>query len=639
MIPPLVMLGASLAVLALAPAIHLLLRRQRALESGLDGFVVVTIGAMALLHIIPAAIAAAGWWAALVALAGALGTDVVERALHGRGGVGPRSVHAVALVLAVGGLVLHTVVDGMGLAVTGGPQGAAAVLPLGVVIHRLPAGLMVWIFVREAAGPRTALLTLGLMCGGTVAGFLLGERVAALGSSSAAGLVQALVAGTLLHVVLHRHGHGHVHGHAAGRGHHTDRHGGWQLGPGTGALIGVLFMLLLTHVLPGGHAASHQHHGPGALFWSLAARSAPALLLGYLVAGLLAVWLPRGSLAWLGRGGALRCSLKGVAHGLPLSVCSCCVATQYRGLVRAGVPAAAAMSFLVAAPGLGVDALALSVPLLGVELTLARIAGAGVAALLVGWIVGGRVPPPSSAGEGPAIEPLPGPRGVAGRLGSALRAGLGEMFVATATWIIVGLLLAAVAGPLLQGSWLTRLSPSWQVPLLALAGLPVYICAAGATPLAAVLIHHGVSPGAALALLVTGPATHLTSLGMLSRQHGSAHTARFAVAAAVLAVGLGLAVDALLAGVSVPWRAPAPTGATSPGWLHRGALAALGLVLLVSLLRHGPRGLMASLFPPQPGHGAGDEGPCAAPGCSWAGARPPAGGAGATTTTTTTSSS
>ena len=55
--------------------------------------------------------------------------------------------------------------------------------------------------------------------------------------------------------------------------------------------------------------------------------------------------------------------------GLPLPVCNCGVLPLYHSLVRRGVPSAAAFSFLVATPELGLDAIILSLPLLGAPFT------------------------------------------------------------------------------------------------------------------------------------------------------------------------------------------------------------------------------------------------------------------------------
>ena len=78
--------------------------------------------------------------------------------------------------------------------------------------------------------------------------------------------------------------------------------------------------------------------------------------------------------------------------GIPLPVCSCGVVPLYRSLAKKGVPAAAAAAFLVATPELGMDALLISVPFLGVKIALVRLAAAVAVALTVGFVAGRLVP-------------------------------------------------------------------------------------------------------------------------------------------------------------------------------------------------------------------------------------------------------
>jgi hypothetical protein len=201
----LLMLILSTVVLALAPLLHLLLQRRRALRLVLDAFVMVTIGAIVLLHIAPMAVRAVGWVAVPAVALGLLGVDLLERLTRGAEG-SARRIRAATLLTVVVGLLLHTMIDGMGLSVGYGHHHAepSPMLPIGVVVHRLPIGLMVWMAVRPAAGARVAVAAIAAMCGSTVAGFFLGERLAGFASNYILVLFQAFVGGTLLHVVLHR---------------------------------------------------------------------------------------------------------------------------------------------------------------------------------------------------------------------------------------------------------------------------------------------------------------------------------------------------------------------------------------------------------------------------------------------------
>ena len=158
----------------------------------------------------------------------------------------------------------------------------------------------------------------------------------------------------------------------------------------------------------------------------LLVESAPALLLGYALAGVVPFILTASRTAALGRGSRLMQSLRGVAFGLPLPVCSCGVLPLYESLIRRGAPAVAAMAFFVATPELGLDAVLLSVPLLGTSLTVARVIAAFVVAVLVALLVGWRATTPfehtTQASEAVNEQPI------SQRVRAGLRFGFVEVF-------------------------------------------------------------------------------------------------------------------------------------------------------------------------------------------------------------------
>ena len=114
--------------------------------------------------------------------------------------------------------------------------------------------------------------------------------------------------------------------------------------------------------------------------------------------------------------------------------------------------------------------------------------------------------------------------------------GFVEVFDHTMPWIVVGLLLAALAEPMLSHTAFENIPSFFQVPLAALIGVPVYVCASGATPLAALAIHKGLSSGAALTFLIAGPATNLTTFGVLSKLHGRKIAMLFGISVTTLAM-------------------------------------------------------------------------------------------------------
>ena len=576
-----VFLGASLVALAIGPLLHRIAERARSALVALDGFVFVAIGGLVLGQVLPRCIEMAGLSTLLAALGGLLGPLFIERWLHGAA----RQAHAAALALGLTGIVLHAFIDGMALDPSAGQSVA---LPLAVLLHRVPEALTVWMLLRPSYGRRVAVGTLALLGTATFLGYTTGEPLVGGYANPIMGYVQALVSGSLLHVMIHRP-------HPV-----TTESGSRWWASGVGGLIGLglVFGIMWSHpLLHGGHA--HEHGGgEPSLLLTMALESAPALLLAYLTSGLVHAFLPRAGAGWVGRGGALSQAVRGVVFGLPLPMCSCGVIPVYRSLVLQGVPAAAAMAFFVATPELGLDALFLSVPLLGGQMTLIRIVCAVTVALFVGVLVGRLASRLHVHGVAGAVGQAPRPESLGERLREAGRVGFGEMVDATLPWILLGLALASVLEPFFRGPTLglSSLPDSVEVVVFALLGMPIYVCASGATPLVAVLLTYGVSPGAAMAFLITGPATNVTTFGVLSTLHGRRIALLFAAAIAAISVTLGILTNLVLPSVALPPLDDLHVRSGAVHALQIACLAAIGLLFAASLLRQGPRRFVAQIL-------------------------------------------
>jgi hypothetical protein len=59
-----------------------------------------------------------------------------------------------------------------------------------------------------------------------------------------------------------------------------------------------------------------------------------------------------------------------------------------------------------------------------------------------------------------------------------------------------------------------------EILIVLAASVPIYICATGSIPIAAVLLMKGVSPGAALVFLMAGPATNVATMTVLGKTMG-----------------------------------------------------------------------------------------------------------------------
>ncbi len=517
-----------------------------------------------------------------LALAGFLLPMLAERTLHRD----HTSVRGTVLALAFLGIAAHAMLDGLLLAGDGHvpelgdghPIHTHELTAWAIILHRIPEGIGIWWIVPRTLGVLPAVLVTLVSVAATTFGFLVGG--AALTDTSQRGLamLQALLVGSLLHVVLHAHV-------PAPR-----EQGRFRIASVVGGAAGVAVLAVVIR----DHFPVTEHGGPAEVFLQLALESAPALLIAYALVGLCHAFLPTTWLRSMTRGSRWTQALRGVAVGLPLPVCSCGVVPIYRELIRQGTTLAAGIAFLIATPELELAAMMLTWQLMGGEVAAVRVGMAAVLALGVGVFVAWLAPrtshelPPDGG-----VLPATASGDVPTRLRAAVRFGFGPAVDSTATWILVGLLLSAVLMPYVDREWLASLPTGLDVPIAAAIGLPLYVCATGSTPLAAMLMVQGLSPGAALALMLTGPATNVTTFGVLARLHGGRVAVLFAAAMWAGACGLGLLVNWLLPFPPIDVLAAEHVHASPLGWTMLGALA---VVFALSLLRQGVRPFLERLF-------------------------------------------
>ncbi|MBW2734096.1 MAG: metal transporter, partial [Deltaproteobacteria bacterium] len=249
------MLTLSLAALVLGPLLHRVAGGSRRLLAALDGFTLIAIGGLVLVHSLPEAMEQAGWLAAVLALLGFFLPASLERWLHNAAD----AAHRATLLLALGGLAMHAVLDGAALAQH------RFHLDLAVVLHRLPVGLTIWLLLYPRRGAKAPIVALSVLAVATIVGFF-GGGAAFSKLPMAVGLLQGLVSGSLLHVVVHSAGErGTTHG--------------WQWGAGIGALAAIALLAFLgEHPTHGGHVHDHANeHAIAGAFLAMARESAGPL--------------------------------------------------------------------------------------------------------------------------------------------------------------------------------------------------------------------------------------------------------------------------------------------------------------------------------------------------------------------------
>jgi len=422
----------------------------------------------------------------------------------------------------------------------------------------------------------------------TAAGFGLGGSDFTGVQSSFITYFQALVTGSLLHVLFHRHIH--KKGAEESTEAHVHSHSESSVPAALGALAGagLLYLLPLGVELPHAHSVSSTAHLTLALFFE----SAPALLLGFVIASSIQNFIPEASMNWLhSKSRSIRVG-KGMLFGLPLPICSCGVVPLYHSLMRRGVSVGAGMAFLIATPELGIDAIMISVPLLGWKMTVVRLVAAGLIAWSTGYIMdllvpikeNNSIPLVETSKISPELNPWK-------RFWSTLNK---EMIDHLGPWVLLGLIIAAITDPFLGEIDWSSIPYGVDILIMAIIGMPLYVCATGATPIAAVMLMNGVSAGAVLAFLITGPATNVTTLGVMKKLHGTRVATIFPLVIIGLTIVVGFGVNALL-GQGAHFGSGTHIS-DDHSWLNLLAGSILLLLFGGSLFRIGPRGMLENLY-------------------------------------------
>ncbi|MBD3297266.1 MAG: SO_0444 family Cu/Zn efflux transporter, partial [candidate division Zixibacteria bacterium] len=265
--------------------------------------------------------------------------------------------------------------------------------------------------------------------------------------------------------------------------------------------------------------------------WTVILQAAPYVVLGLVAAMIIYAVFPKDRVhALLGKPG-MGSIVKASVLGIPLPLCSCGVLPTALSLRDRGASKGATVSFLVSTPETGMDSIAVTYALINPAMTVLRPVAAFFSSLVAGFGVDRFVkdqPEPSAAAESchscccsstnkPQPEARPDWRT---RLRASLHYIAVDFFPDIANWLLLGFVLSGVVAAFLPTEFLLGISPTAQLLLAVVAGIPIYICASASTPIAAVLMMKGLSPGAALVFLLVGPATNFASLLVIGRRLG-----------------------------------------------------------------------------------------------------------------------
>lgn len=296
--------------------------------------------------------------------------------------------------------------------------------------------------------------------------------------------------------------------------------------------------------------------------WNILQESAIYLLFGFLVAGIVYALVPASKIAQYLGGKGIKPVIRAALFGIPIPLCSCGILPAGVSLRKQGASKGAALSFMIATPETGLDSIALTYALIDPIMTIFRPIAAFFTALTAGLIENKTGTDDSEQSiehqseqsgkccchDTDCNSTVPqGPIGLKKKLMGGLRYAFIDLMSDTAKWFVLGILIAGVITYFVPTSWIDKYLSNTLVSMLvmALIGIPLYVCSSCSTPITAALILKGINPGAALVFLLTGPATNAAAIPLLTKYFGRKSTIIYLISIAVCAVIFGLILNAV----------------------------------------------------------------------------------------------
>ncbi len=346
----------------------------------------------------------------------------------------------------------------------------------------------------------------------------------------------------------------------------------------------------------------------------------PFLLLGFLFAGLLHVFVPKMVYSRYLSGHNFRSVFYAALFGVPLPLCSCGVLPTAMSLRREGASKGATVSFLIATPETGVDSIAATYSLMGLPFAIVRPVTAFLTSLLAGTLINtfdkDNPNTPAVTTEHTTQEKSccchshheesklehheeksccchehheeSKHGGFIGKIIAALRYGFIDMVGDIGKWLVVGLIIAGLITAFVPDCFFEIFKDNTALSMLLVLciAIPMYICATGSIPIAVALIMKGLTPGAALVLLMAGPACNMASLLVVGKTLGRKTLVLYLLSIISGAVAAGFIIDQLPAQWFMPTMMQTACCVGEISWFNWTCTGILSVLLLYAVIQH-----------------------------------------------------
>ncbi len=250
--------------------------------------------------------------------------------------------------------------------------------------------------------------------------------------------------------------------------------------------------------------------------------------------------------------------IKASLLGIPIPLCSCGVIPAAAGLKKQGASKGATAAFLISTPETGVDSIAITYALLDPVMTILRPIAAFFTAIFAGALVNLtdkheveviKSDLDTTCKNDSCCSRTSKTESIRQRLTGGIHHAFTDLLSDIAGWLVAGILIAGVISSFLAPDFVSEYLGEGIFPMLVMLviSIPLYICATASTPIAAALALKGLSPGAAMVLLLAGPATNIATLTVVTKLLGKKVTAIYILSIVVCSLAIGYATNLLYA--------------------------------------------------------------------------------------------
>ncbi len=304
------------------------------------------------------------------------------------------------------------------------------------------------------------------------------------------------------------------------------------------------------------------------------------LLFGFLMAGLLHIVFPESIVRKHLGSNSFGSVVKATLFGIPLPLCSCGVIPVATSLKKSGASKGSIVSFLITTPQIGADSFMITYSLIGWIFAMFRIAASAITALLAGIFINIFNKKDKKSEAQPPFN-LNSKNGYKERIKTIFSYIEYELLGSIVNALVVGILIAGCIAVLIPEGFFEKYLGSQYLSmiLMLVVGIPMYVCASASTPIAASLLMKGISPGAALIFLLTGPATNAANISTVIKIVGKKSAVIYLAAISLVSLGLGVLLNSVSAKIGIEKIVAQHQHDFLPGWLKIiGSIVLLGMI-------------------------------------------------------------